>query len=123
MMTCNSIRSPIVTEGQFWKELRARINNLAQAGTGPKFPGWCDWLDPKSYSSRGVSARITGRALFIDHGRTSKWRLTLIVNHSIAAFDELDWSELEELLPTQDDSAWLLVDGERLTIELPPAAR
>ena len=112
-----------MTEGQFWKELRARINQSAQEGEKPKFPGWCDWLDPKSYASRGASARITGRASFVDRGQTSKWRFTLILNHSIASFEEFDWSGLTPLLPEDEESDWLEIDGERMTIELPPVGR
>jgi len=113
----------MMTEGQFWKELRARINQSSQGAERPKFPGWCDWLDPKSYASRGASARITGRVLFVDRGQTTKWRFTLILNHSIASFEEFDWSELEELTPQDEETGWLVVDGERLTIELPPPSR
>lgn len=112
-----------MTEGQFWKELRARINRRSPEDWGFKLPGWCDWFDPKSYASRGASARIVGRVLFVDRGKTEKWRYTLIVNHAIASFDEFDWGELEELLPEDEETGWLVVDGERLTIELPPEGR
>jgi hypothetical protein len=112
-----------VTEGQFWKDLRARINRRTPEDMGFKLPGWCDWFDPKSYASRGALARIVGRVNFVHRGQTEKWRFTLIVNHMIASFEEFDWSELEPLLPEDDETGWIAVDGERLTIELPPLDR
>jgi len=112
-----------LTEGQFWKELRARINRRSPDDWGFKLPGWCDWFDPKSYATRGASVRITGRVLFVDRGKTVKWRFTLIVDHPIRSFEEFDWGELEALLPEDEETNWLVVDGARLSMKLPPPSR
>ena len=108
-----------MTEGQFWKELRARINRLTQENGDRLLPGYCEWLEQKSYAANGRSARITGRALIDGRIRSVRWRFTLVLNHAIASFEEFDWAELEESLPDEDDEGWLQIDGERLTIELP----
>ena len=112
-----------MTEGQFWKELRQRVNAGRSADGELPLPGYCEWFDPKNYASRGEFARITGRVLFQNYGKTERWRYTLIVNRRIPSFEEFDWAELQDVLPTDDEAGWLLVDGERLTIELPPASR
>jgi len=112
-----------VTEGQFWKELRARVNQLHPGADGPRFPGWCDWFDPKSYSAGPASARIVGRVIFVKGGRAFRWRFTVLIDRPISSFEEFDWEELQDVLPQDDESDWLTVDGERLTIELPPPCR
>lgn len=112
-----------MTEGQFWKELRQRVNACQSAGGEPSLPGYCEWFDPKSYASRGESARITGRVQFQNRGKTERWRYTLIVNRAISSFDEFNWAEIQNLLPTDDENGWFVIEGERLTIELPPAGR
>jgi hypothetical protein len=61
--------------------------------------------------------------LFVDRGQTSKWRFTVILNYSIKSFEEFDWSELERLQPEIEETGWLVVDGERLTIGLPSTKR
>jgi hypothetical protein len=112
-----------VTEGQFWKELRARMNRLAQENGDRLLPGHCEWLEQKSYATNGRSARITGRALIDGRIRSVRWRFTLVLNHAIASFEEFDWAGLQGLLPNDDETNWLSVDGERLTIELPSPCR
>ena len=111
-----------MTEGQFWKELRARINRLRPEDGFPEFPGWCDWFDPKSYSGGATAARIVGRVLFVKAGRTYRWRFTLVVNRSITSFEDFDWQTLQDLVPDEGETGWLTADGERLTIELPRPA-
>lgn len=108
-----------VTEGQFWKELRSRINQRSHESAEKALPGYCEWLEQRSYSTNGRSARITGRALFDGRIKKASWRFTLILDHAIPTFDEYDWAELEPLLPDDCLGDWLQVEGERLTIALP----
>jgi hypothetical protein len=112
-----------LTEGQFWKELRSRINHRAPDDDPIPLPGWCDWFEPKSYSAGHASARVVGRVLFVKGADTFRWRFTLLLNQIIRSFEDLDWAELEHLLPQSGETGWLTVDGERLTIELPPPER
>src|SRR5882724_10024282 len=107
-----------MTESDFWPALEYRVCRELEGMDDERRSLWCDGFIPDEYHLEDTEPRITGRA-WIGRGpdRQEAWPFRLDLDAPAHGKDSIHW---EELLPAEEQTAWLAVDVERRTVRISP---
>jgi hypothetical protein len=109
-----------MVESDYWVNLEFRVcREFAAMPENHLRYLWCDGFIPEQYLLDGPSPRITGRAWICNGPRQDQWVFTLFLNHPVGSRSDIDWPSL---LPLENATRWLAVDGAGKRIQIEPSA-
>ncbi len=106
-------------ENHYWINLEIRLCREFAGLSERRYQYfWCDGFNPIDYILDDPSPRITGRCWICNSLQQAEWSFVLLLPRRFHSRVDIDWAAL---LPTENETRWMLFDESRQFLEIEPA--